>query len=148
MFMLLHTHYFLGTNQSNRLVRTTLLALNVWRVEAWKQRLNPRSVQYVRNLITHTIPEEAIKRFINSKECYCNGDNVVQRYLNSLSPKTIARNSRGILRFCWIVHKTPRQLVEMGYNKMGLRDVSEIEKMLDDSETYCLARAGRFDMSI
>jgi hypothetical protein len=84
-------------------------------------------------LITHKIPEEAIQRFINSKESFYNNDNVVQRYLNSLSPKTVIGNSRAILRFCWIIHMTPRELIEM-----AKKDKDDTEKMLDDAETYCL----------
>jgi len=86
-----------------------------------------------KSLITHKIPEEAIQRFINSKESFYNDDNVVQRYLNSLSPKTVIGNSRAILRFCWIVHMTPRELIEM-----AKKDKNDTEKMLDDLETYCL----------
>lgn len=86
-----------------------------------------------KSLITHKIPEEAIQRFINSKESFHNGDNVVVRYLNSLSPKTVIGNSRAILRFCWMVHMTPRELYEM-----AKKDKNDTEKMLDDVETYCL----------
>jgi hypothetical protein len=89
-------------------------------------------------LISHIIPEDAIKRFIASNECVYENENVVQIYLNSLSQKTLAGNSRAILRFCWITGKTPRELIAMGYNKLGLRDVSQIEKLLDSLENYCI----------
>lgn len=89
-------------------------------------------------LISHIIPEDAIKRFLASHECVYENENVVKAYLDSLSQKTLAGHSRAILRFCWITGKTPRELVAMGFNKIGLRDVSQIEKLLDSLENYCI----------
>lgn len=75
-----------------------------------------------KSLVTHQIPKEALERFINSSVSIRNGDNVVKRYASSLQKTSQVPSLRGVMRFCWIVHKTPKELIDMGYNELGLRD--------------------------
>ena len=80
------------------------------------------------SLMGHTIPEEARKRFILSSESILNSDNLVQRYERSLSQSTRGIAVRSIMRFCWITHKTPKELMSM--------NPKELKKLLDDFETF------------
>jgi hypothetical protein len=87
------------------------------------------------------IPQNALDRFINSKDSVRNGDNVVLRYANSLAEKTQINSLRSLMRFCWCVKKTPKELMDMAYVKIGeaeLKSESDVEKMLDDFETEIL----------
>jgi hypothetical protein len=84
------------------------------------------------SLMGHTIPEKARKRFILSSESILNGDNLIQRYERSLSQSTKGIAIRSIMRFCWIVHKTPKELMSM--------DLKELRKLLDDFETFFLGQ--------
>ena len=95
-------------------------------------------------LVTHPIRQKALDRFMNSKASIRNkdNDNVMKRYARSLAKTSQINSLRAIMKFCRIVHKTPAELINMGYKKISenyeIRDTSEIEKMLEDFETYCL----------
>jgi len=83
------------------------------------------------SLIGHTIPEIALQRFINSKESVFEEDNVVRRYMKNLpSERTHGIAIRSLMRFCWIVHKTPREIIAMNPRKLRL--------LLQDFEDYVL----------
>jgi len=84
------------------------------------------------SLIGHTVPEQALERFINSKESIFEDDNSVRRYMNKLSENSRPSAIRGLMRFCWIVGKTPKELLAMNPKRLKM--------LLEDFETYVLEK--------
>lgn len=81
-------------------------------------------------LLGHTIPEDALERFKNSPEAILNNDNLVKRYERSLSSRTKPIGIRSLMRSCWILHLTPKEIMSM--------NPSDLKRLLDDFETYFL----------
>lgn len=82
------------------------------------------------SLMGHTIPSEAIERFTRSKESFFEEDNAIERYKRNLSESTHHIAISSVLRFCWISHLTPKQLLEMEPRKLRM--------LLTDFETFVL----------
>ncbi|RLI97150.1 MAG: hypothetical protein DRP00_04445 [Candidatus Aenigmatarchaeota archaeon] len=82
-------------------------------------------------LINHRIPFGAVQRFINSKHSQLYGENLVLKYFSTLLPSSVEMSSRGLLRACWILHMTPKELVELGTNNK-----QELKKKLDSLDLY------------
>jgi len=82
----------------------------------------PRKIGYM-------IPREALKKFLLSNAVQLDKENVVYNYLKTLSSSTTDMATRLILRFCWIVHKTPSELIQLGRENYKI-----LEKLLNDFE--------------
>ena len=82
-------------------------------------------------LINHNIPFTAVQRFINSKHSVLNGQNLVLKYFSTLLTSSIEMASRGLIRSCWILGMTPKELIELGLNNK-----QELKKKLDSLDLY------------
>jgi len=82
-------------------------------------------------LISHNIPFSAVQRFINSKCSQLYGENLVLKYFSTLLPSSVEMASRGLIKACWILHMTPKELVELGINNK-----QELKKKLDSFDLY------------
>jgi len=82
-------------------------------------------------LINHNIPFSAVQRFINSRYSIVNGQNVVLKYFSTLLPSSIEMASRGLIKACWILHMTPKEIVQLGINNK-----EELKKKLDSLDLY------------
>jgi hypothetical protein len=80
--------------------------------------------------IGHIIPQKAREKFVDSKESIFENDNTVKRYMNSLSPKSRRVALTSLIRGCWILHKTPKEIMELEPKKLRM--------LLNDFETFVL----------